>query len=156
MRAAMLTIEPRAAALELDGLTVGRILPWVRRRTVGPFVFLDVMGPTTLGPTLAMDVRPHPHIGLATVTYLFDGSITHRDSLGCTQDIRPGEINWMIAGRGITHSERTPDGLRGYGWRCQQRKKNARRPFITSIATNCRSRASARSQCDCSRGQVGE
>jgi redox-sensitive bicupin YhaK (pirin superfamily) len=104
----MLTIDPRPAALELDGLTVGRLLPWVRRRMVGPFIFLDVMGPAELGPELSMDVRPHPHIGLATVTYLFSGEITHRDSLGCTQVIRAGEINWMTAGRGIAHSERTP------------------------------------------------
>jgi hypothetical protein len=109
----MLTIDPRPAALELDGLTVGRLLPWARRRMVGPFIFCDVMGPAELGPGFAMDVRPHPHIGLATVTYLFDGEIVHRDSLGCTQIIRPGEINWMTAGRGIAHSERTPDALRG-------------------------------------------
>ncbi|HEX7830840.1 MAG TPA: pirin family protein [Thermoanaerobaculia bacterium] len=113
----MLTIEPRPAALELDGLTVGRLLPWVRRRMVGPFIFFDVMGPTDLGPGLAMDVRPHPHIGLATVTYLFEGEIVHRDSLGCTQVIRPGEINWMTAGRGIAHSERTPDAIRERGGR---------------------------------------
>ncbi|HEX2832026.1 MAG TPA: pirin family protein [Thermoanaerobaculia bacterium] len=113
----MLTIEPRPAALELDGLTVGRILPWVRRRMVGPFIFLDVMGPAELGPGHAMDVRPHPHIGLSTVTYLFDGEIVHRDSLGCTQVIRPGEINWMTAGRGIAHSERTPESARAHGTR---------------------------------------
>ncbi|HEX7809409.1 MAG TPA: pirin family protein, partial [Thermoanaerobaculia bacterium] len=113
----MLTIEPRPAALELDGLTVGRLLPWVRRRMIGPFIFFDVMGPTDLGPGLAMDVRPHPHIGLATVTYLFEGEIVHRDSLGCTQVIRPGEINWMTAGRGIAHSERTPDAIRERGGR---------------------------------------
>jgi redox-sensitive bicupin YhaK (pirin superfamily) len=108
----MLTIDPRQAALELDGLTVGRILPSLRRRMVGPFIFFDVMGPAKLGPGLALDVRPHPHIGLATVTYLFEGEIVHRDSLGCTQVIRPGEINWMTAGRGIAHSERTPEELR--------------------------------------------
>lgn len=113
----MLTIEPRPAALELDGLTVGRLLPWVRRRMVGPFIFLDVMGPAELGPGYAMDVRPHPHIGLATVTYLFAGEIVHRDSLGCTQVIRPGEINWMTSGRGIAHSERTPDEVRARGTR---------------------------------------
>jgi redox-sensitive bicupin YhaK (pirin superfamily) len=113
----MLTIEPRAAALELDGLTVGRLLPWVRRRMVGPFIFLDVMGPAELSPGYAMDVRPHPHIGLATVTYLFAGEIVHRDSLGCTQVIRAGEINWMTAGRGIAHSERTPEEVRKRGSR---------------------------------------
>jgi len=113
----MLTIEPRPAALELDGLTVGRLLPFVRRRMVGPFIFCDVMGPAQLDPGYAMDVRPHPHIGLATVTYLFEGEITHRDSLGCTQVIRPGEINWMTAGRGIAHSERTPAEARERGTR---------------------------------------
>src|SRR5690242_17981708 len=113
----MLTIEPRPAALELDGLTVGRLLPFVRRRMVGPFIFCDVMGPAQLDPGYAMDVRPHPHIGLATVTYLFEGEITHRDSLGCTQVIRPGEINWMTAGRGIAHSERTPTEARERGTR---------------------------------------
>lgn len=113
----MLTIEPRTASLELDGMTVGRLLPWVRRRMVGPFIFMDAMGPAEFQPGAAMDVRPHPHIGLATVTYLFDGEIVHRDSLGCTQVIRPGEINWMTSGRGIAHSERTPDGVRERGGR---------------------------------------
>ena len=112
-----LVIEPRAAALELDGLTVGRILPYVRRRMVGPFIFFDVMGPAVLEPGQGMDVRPHPHIGLATVTYLFDGEIVHRDSLGCTQPIRPGEINWMTAGRGIAHSERMSEVVRAQGSR---------------------------------------
>ena len=82
------------------------------RRTVGPFVFFDHMGPAVFGDGRALDVRPHPHIGLATVTYLFEGEILHRDSLGTVQPIRPGEVNWMVAGRGIVHSERTPPGLR--------------------------------------------
>jgi len=90
------------------GFEVGRVLPFEARRMVGPFVFFDHMGPVDLAPGIPreLDVRPHPHIGLATVTYLFDGAITHRDSLGHLQEIRPGEVNWMIAGRGITHSER--------------------------------------------------
>jgi hypothetical protein len=110
-------IEPRRAALELDGLTVGRLLPSVRRRMVGPFCFFDAMGPAELAPGKPMDVRPHPHIGLSTVTYLFEGVIDHRDSLGAYQAIRPGEINWMTAGRGIAHSERTPAELRERGSR---------------------------------------
>ncbi len=90
------------------GLTVGRVLPFHARRMVGPYIFFDHLGPVDLAPGLpqTLDVRPHPHIGLATVTYLYDGAITHRDSLGFTQEIRPGEVNWMVSGSGITHSER--------------------------------------------------
>lgn len=90
------------------GLQVGRILPYAKQRMVGPFIFLDHLGPVDLPPGLSrsLDVRPHPHIGLSTVTYLFDGRITHRDSVGCRQEIQPEEVNWMVAGRGITHSER--------------------------------------------------
>jgi redox-sensitive bicupin YhaK (pirin superfamily) len=93
---------------DLGGFEVGRVLPSAARRMVGPFVFFDHMGPVDIaaGVSRSMDVRPHPHIGLATVTYLLDGEITHRDSLGIEQAIRPGEVNWMTAGRGITHSER--------------------------------------------------
>jgi redox-sensitive bicupin YhaK (pirin superfamily) len=89
------------------GFQVRRALPASQRRMIGPFVFFDQMGPTVLRAGSGLDVRPHPHIGLATVTYLFDGEIIHRDSLGSTQAIRAGEVNWMIAGRGIVHSERT-------------------------------------------------
>jgi redox-sensitive bicupin YhaK (pirin superfamily) len=89
------------------GFKVQRALPSVQRRSVGPFVFVDHFGPTLLRAGTGLDVRPHPHIGLATVTYLFDGEVMHRDSLGSVQLIRPGEVNWMIAGRGIVHSERT-------------------------------------------------
>ena len=96
-----------------DGFFVRRFLPHARRQSVGPFVFFDHFGPVTVQPDSAHDVRPHPHIGLATVTYLFDGAITHRDNLGCTQVIEPGAINWMTAGRGIVHSERRPEALRG-------------------------------------------
>lgn len=90
------------------GLTVRRVLPYAKRRHVGPFVFLDHAGPVTLAPehVRAADVRPHPHIGLSTVSYLLSGQITHRDSLGIRQDIRPGDVNWMTAGRGISHAER--------------------------------------------------
>lgn len=100
-----------------DGFEVRRVLPSAQRRTVGPFVFFDQMGPTTLPAGSGLDVRPHPHIGLATVTYLFEGEILHRDSLGTVQPIRPGEVNWMTAGRGIVHSERTPPQLRAKGTR---------------------------------------
>jgi redox-sensitive bicupin YhaK (pirin superfamily) len=101
---------------DLGGFEVGRVLPAGRRRMVGPFIFFDHIGPATLAPRLprSMDVRPHPHIGLATVTYLFDGEMTHRDSLGCEQVIRPAEVNWMTAGRGISHSERF-EGMRERG-----------------------------------------
>lgn len=92
----------------LGGFDVGRVLPFAQRRMVGPFVFFDHMGPVDFprGIPRDVDVRPHPHIGLSTVTYLFDGEIMHRDSVGSEQSIRPGEVNWMTAGRGITHSER--------------------------------------------------
>jgi redox-sensitive bicupin YhaK (pirin superfamily) len=90
------------------GFAVGRVLPFHARRMVGPYIFFDHIGPVELAPGIPreLDVRPHPHIGLATVTYLYDGAITHRDSLGVHQEIHPGEVNWMIAGKGITHSER--------------------------------------------------
>lgn len=101
------TISPKTRDLG-GGFTVRRVLPAMQRRTVGPFVFFDQMGPLVLESGGGLDVRPHPHIGLATVTYLFAGEIIHRDSLGTVQAIRPGDVNWMIAGRGITHSERSP------------------------------------------------
>lgn len=95
------------------GFTVRRLLPAAAQRAVGPFVFFDHFGPVTAGPQDNHDVRPHPHIGLATVTYLFEGAMMHRDSTGVAQRIEPGAINWMTAGRGVVHSERTPDDLRG-------------------------------------------
>src|SRR5919112_4274197 len=107
-------IETRARDL-VDGFKVRRALPSRGRRMVGPFIFLDQMGPEILRAGRGLDVAPHPHIGLATVTYLFDGELLHRDSLGTAQPIRPGEVNWMIAGRGIAHSERTPQELRQAG-----------------------------------------
>lgn len=90
------------------GFAVGRVLPFHARRMVGPYIFFDHIGPVDFAPGIPreLDVRPHPHIGLSTVTYLYDGALTHRDSLGFHQEIRPGEVNWMVAGRGITHSER--------------------------------------------------
>jgi redox-sensitive bicupin YhaK (pirin superfamily) len=106
-------IVPRSRDLG-DGFEVRRALPSIERRTVGPFVFLDQMGPADFPAGGGLDVRPHPHIGLATVTYLLEGEILHRDSLGTVQPIRPGEVNWMTAGRGIVHSERTaPERRRG-------------------------------------------
>lgn len=100
-------------AKDIDGFQVRRALPTARRRLVGPFIFFDRMGPAILRAGQALDVRPHPHIGLSTVTYLFDGKIRHRDSLGTEMVIQPGDVNLMTAGRGIVHSERTPEELRG-------------------------------------------
>ena len=97
---------------DIGGFEVRRVLPSSERRSVGPFVFFDQMGPAELAPGQGIDVRPHPHIGLATVTYLFAGTIVHRDSLGTMQSILPGEVNWMTAGRGIVHSERSDAELR--------------------------------------------
>ncbi len=94
------------------GFTVRRLLPSAARQAVGPFVFFDHFGPVDAGPADNHDVRPHPHIGLATVTYLFEGAMQHHDSTGVSQRIEPGAINWMTAGRGIVHSERTPTDLR--------------------------------------------
>ncbi|MEP3436881.1 MAG: pirin family protein [Hoeflea sp.] len=98
---------------DIGGFSVKRALPTVRRRMVGPFIFFDRMGPAILRRGEAMDVRPHPHIGLSTVTYLFDGAIRHRDSLGTEMVIKPGDVNLMTAGRGIVHSERSPEEMRG-------------------------------------------
>ena len=110
-----MTIQLELAGQEKDlggGFVVRRLLPSARQRSVGPFVFFDHFGPTEVPPSANHDVRPHPHIGLATVTYLFDGAMMHRDSQGTQQLIEPGAINWMTSGRGIVHSERKPEGLR--------------------------------------------
>jgi len=109
-----LIIEPRSRDLG-DGFEVHRVLPLAARRMVGPFVFFDRFGPTLFKAGSGLDVRPHPHIGLATVTYLIQGELFHRDSLGSRQLIRPGAVNWMTAGRGIAHSERTPPEARTQG-----------------------------------------
>lgn len=109
-------LDIRAKQRDLGGgFTVRRLLPAPARRMVGPFVFFDHMGPVRMAAGGGLDVRPHPHINLATVTYLFDGEILHRDSLGSEQAIRPGAVNWMTAGRGIVHSERTPAAQRAAG-----------------------------------------
>ncbi|WP_432259114.1 pirin family protein [Cupriavidus sp. TMH.W2] len=102
---------------DLGDFTVRRLLPAAATQTVGPFIFFDHMGPVQLPPGQGADVRPHPHIGLATVTYLFEGEIIHRDSLGSDQAIRPGDVNWMTAGHGIVHSERSPEHVRPAGAR---------------------------------------
>lgn len=97
---------------DLGNFMVGRLLPFRRKRTVGPFIFIDHMGPSTLGPGNYLEVDQHPHIGLATLTYLLQGSIAHHDSLGSVQIIEPGSVNWMVAGKGISHTERTPAALK--------------------------------------------
>jgi redox-sensitive bicupin YhaK (pirin superfamily) len=108
-----LQIVPRVR--DLGGFQVQRVLPSSRRKMVGPFIFLDQMGPALLPPGAGIDVRPHPHIGLATVTYLSAGELLHRDSVGSVVTIRPGDVNWMTAGKGIAHSERTPGCARPAG-----------------------------------------
>jgi redox-sensitive bicupin YhaK (pirin superfamily) len=100
---------------DLGGFVVRRVLPSGGRQMVGPFIFFDHMGPTQFAPGAGIDVRPHPHIALATVTYLFSGSLEHRDSLGSVREIQPGDVNWMSAGVGIAHSERTPRAARASG-----------------------------------------
>ncbi|MBC8072375.1 MAG: pirin family protein [Deltaproteobacteria bacterium] len=107
----LLESRPRDVA----GLAVRRVLPVLAQRSVGPFVFFDHMGPAVLAPGTGVDVPPHPHIGLATVTYLFAGELVHRDTLGSHQVIRPGDVNWMAAGRGIAHSERSGEAARAEG-----------------------------------------
>jgi redox-sensitive bicupin YhaK (pirin superfamily) len=116
-----LVVVPRS--VDVGHFMVRRALPHVKRRMVGPFIFFDHFGPAEFRSGQGIDVRPHPHIGLATVTFLFDGEITHRDSLGTAAAIRPGEVNWMTAGRGIVHSERTApehriDGEPIHGLQC--------------------------------------
>ena len=113
--AVALVVRPREK--DLGGFSVRRALPSIERRRIGPFVFFDHMGPATLPAGPGLSVRPHPHIGLETVTYLFEGTIRHQDSLGFDQEIEPGAVNWMTAGRGIAHSERTPTALTETGSR---------------------------------------
>ncbi|MGB5356417.1 MAG: pirin family protein [Eudoraea sp.] len=105
-----LIIEERSR--DIGDFLVGRLIPFRKKRMIGPFIFIDHMGPTTLGPDRYMDVDQHPHIGLATLTYMLDGEIMHEDSIGTKQRITPGSVNWMVAGKGVSHSERTPTDLR--------------------------------------------
>lgn len=106
-----LIIEERAA--NIGNFMVGRLLPFRQKRMVGPFTFIDHMGPAAMGAGVNLDVLPHPHIGLSTLTYLFEGAIMHRDSMGSEVEITPGAVNWMTAGKGVVHSERTPEHMRG-------------------------------------------
>ncbi|MFD2968345.1 pirin family protein [Sphingobacterium bambusae] len=103
-------LEEKAA--DIGNFLVGRLLPFRQKRSIGPFVFIDHMGPACLADYENLDVPPHPHIGLSTLTYLFDGAMMHRDSIGTEIEIQPGAVNWMTGGKGVTHSERTPDYLR--------------------------------------------
>ncbi|MEX0995463.1 MAG: pirin family protein [Flavobacteriaceae bacterium] len=105
-----LIIEERSR--DIGDFLVGRLLPFRKKRMVGPFIFIDHMGPTQLGPNSYMDVDQHPHTGLSTLTFMLQGEIVHRDSLGSNQKITPGSVNWMVAGKGVTHTERTPKELR--------------------------------------------
>lgn len=105
-----LIIEERSR--DIGDFLVGRLIPFRKKRMVGPFIFIDHMGPTILGPKKYMDVNQHPHIGLSTLTYLLEGQITHQDSMGTDQVIEPGSVNWMVAGKGCSHTERTPQKLR--------------------------------------------
>ena len=136
---------------DLGGFEVGRVLPFAKRRMVGPFVFFDHMGPVDFPPAIprSVDVRPHPHIGLATLTYLFAGEIMHRDSVGSEQPIRPGEVNWMTAGRGITHSERFERARREGGsmngiqmWVALPREGETDPGFLITTPTRCPNRRS--------------
>ena len=154
-------IVPRAR--DLGGFEVRRALPATQRQMVGPFIFFDQMGPVEFLAGRGLDVRPHPHIGLATVTYLFEGEILHRDSLGTAQPIRPGDVNWMTAGRGIAHSERTDPAQRAprqppvrhpdLGGAAQGRTRRPPRPSPTTRPRRCRCwRATACGAADRRRG----
>ncbi|WP_127020392.1 pirin family protein [Flagellimonas beolgyonensis] len=105
-----LIIEERSR--DIGDFLVGRLIPFRKKRMIGPFIFIDHMGPTALGPSKYMDVDQHPHMGLSTLTFMLEGEIVHEDSLGTHQRIRPGSVNWMTAGKGVTHTERTPEDLR--------------------------------------------
>lgn len=137
-----LVLRPRLH--DIGAFHVRRSLPSMQRRMVGPFAFFDHMGPARLEPGQPLTVRPHPHIGLATVTYLFEGEIMHRDSLGFTQAIRPGDVNWMVAGRGIVHSERgTPEQIEKGGpihgiqlWLALPKKLEETDPLFIHYAAN--------------------
>lgn len=120
---------------DIGGFEVRRVLPYQGGRMVGPFIFLDHMGPTVLAAGQGIDVRPHPHIGLATVTYLFEGELVHRDSLGCVQTIQPGDVNWMTAGSGIVHSERSGPQARASGARLHGLQSWVALPTVHEEAT---------------------
>ena len=147
-----LVIEGRPR--DLGGFSVRRVLPFAQRRMVGPFIFFDHFGPLVLPPNIprSADVRPHPHINLATITYLFAGEILHRDSLGSVQAIRPGEVNWMTAGRGIVHSERTSPEVRVLGselsgiqaWVALPRPQEECEPSVTGTTKTARPHRSTR------------
>ena len=106
-----LVIEERSR--DIGSFLVGRLIPFRKKRMIGPFIFIDHMGPSEVGPGSYLDIGQHPHIGLSTLTYLFEGEIVHRDSIGTVQKITPGSVNWMTAGKGVVHTERTPEALRG-------------------------------------------
>lgn len=114
----LMEVSPRTIDLG-DQAIVKRLLPYVKKRTVGPFIFLDHMDSTEVPASRSFDVRPHPHIGLSTLSYLYEGKVHHRDSLGSSQILLPQDVNWMTAGSGIVHSERTPEDLRGKSYRMQ-------------------------------------
>lgn len=103
-------IEERSR--DIGDFLVGRLLPFRKKRMVGPFIFIDHMGPNQLGPKNYLDVDQHPHIGLSTLTYLLEGELIHEDSTGTYQRIKPGSVNWMVSGKGVTHTERTPNDFR--------------------------------------------
>lgn len=105
-----LIIEERSR--DIGDFLVGRLIPFRKKRMIGPFIFIDHMGPTELGPAQYMDVNQHPHLGLSTLTFMLEGEIMHKDSLGTQQRIKPGSVNWMTAGKGVTHTERTPEDMR--------------------------------------------
>lgn len=136
-------IKPRRRDL-LGGFEVGRVLPTAEQRAVGPFVFFDHIGPAKFPAGKGLDVRPHPHIGIATVTYLFEGEIVHKDSLGTDQAIRPGDVNWMVAGSGIVHSERTGMSMRRAGsalhgiqlWCALPQKHEQAKPSFLNVPAN--------------------
>ena len=147
-------IVPRAR--DLGGFEVRRALPAAQKQMVGPFIFFDQMGPAEFLIGKGIDVRPHPHIGLATVTYLFEGEIFHRDSLGTAQAISPGEVNLMTAGRGIVHSERersevkqAPHGSTASrpGWRCPSRTRRPSPASCITAPTSCRASTARASAC---------
>ncbi len=140
-----LTLLPRLHDLG-GGFVVRRLLPAAQRQSVGPFVFFDHFGPVQAQPGDNHDVRPHPHIGLSTVTYLFEGAMLHRDSTGAVQRMEPGQLNWMTAGRGIVHSERTPADLLtrcvsrmvcNCGWPCPPSRRSANRRFSILAPRHC-------------------